>query len=76
MRNWVGVENNVSDVGSEALATAESVSFRVIGELRRRPGLTKETTEGGLYLTHITTPVAGPSLVTVQSDGTVDAVSI
>ena len=76
MREWVGVRNDISDVGSDALSVAESVSFRVIGEIRRRPGLTKETTEGGLYLTHITSPVAGSSLVTVSSDGTIDAIAI
>ena len=76
MRKWIGIHDEISDVGSEALKVAESVSFRVTGELRRRAGLTKENTQGGIYMTHINTPVAGSSLVEVQSDGTIDAVAL
>ena len=74
MRDWVGVRNDISDVGSDALSTAESVSFTVIGEIRRRVGLTKENTEGGIYVTHLTSTITGGNLITVQSDGTIDAV--
>ncbi len=76
MREWEAIRDDLSDVGSNALKVAESVSFRVRGELRRRSGLTKQATEGGLFITHINTPVAGSSLVVVQSDGTIDAVSL
>ena len=75
MREWVGVRDDISDVGSDALSTAESASFRVIGELRRRVGLTKENTEGGIYVTHLTSSITGGNLVTVQADGTIDTVA-
>ncbi|GAH17489.1 unnamed protein product, partial [marine sediment metagenome] len=35
----------------------------------------KENTEGGIYITHLTSAITGGNLVTVQSDGTIDAVA-
>ena len=76
MRKWIGVQDHISDVGGEALKTAESVSFRINGELRRRQGLTRVDTEGGIHIGHIRSPVAGSSLVVVQSDGTVEGLAL
>lgn len=76
MKNWLGLGDDKTNVGTPSLEVAESISFRVNGELRRRAGLTKESIEGGLYMTHIKSLITGGFLVTVQSDGTIDAVSV
>jgi hypothetical protein len=39
MRNWPGVRADLTAISEEGLATAKNISFKVDGELRRRPGL-------------------------------------
>ncbi len=75
-RQWIALRDDQSDVGGAALTKADSVSFRVDGEVRRRSGLTKVATGGAIYMGHIRSLIGGSSIVLVQSDGTVDSVAL
>jgi hypothetical protein len=73
---WDGIHDDSSDIDSEALSTAVGVSFFVEGELRRRPGLTYCSANGGIALPHFRSPVTGSWLLVVKSTGAVESVAL
>ncbi len=56
MKNWQGLREDLSVVANDGMATAQNVSYRVIGELRRRPGLAGRIDNSGSLVTEWTDP--------------------
>lgn len=56
MRQWQGLREDLSVVADEGLATATNLSFRIKGELRRRPGLAGKIAQNGILVAEWTDP--------------------
>jgi hypothetical protein len=69
MRQWQGRRDDLSDIAEEGLMTAQNVSFKVSGELRRRPGLGERLDEYGQLATEWTDPYGHPYLVFRNGSG-------
>lgn len=74
--DWDGIHDDQSDIDSDGLSEAVGVSFFIEGELRRRPGLTYCTANGGLALAHFRSPVTGSWLLVVKSTGAVEGIAL
>lgn len=77
MRDWPGVRADLSAIADEGLATAKNVSYRIGGELRRRPGLdgNGRIAEAGLLVSEWTDLFATPYLV-FNNSGTLKSLKI
>lgn len=76
MRTWQGLREDLSVVSDEGLLTATNVSFRIGGELRRRPGLSGRIDESGTLVTEWTDPFTVSYLVYNSGSGTLRTVKI
>lgn len=63
MRTWQGYREDTSVVSDEGLLTAQNISFKVSGEIRRRPGLDGRVDQTGTLVTEWTDPFTTPYLV-------------
>lgn len=76
MKQWQGLREDLSVVADEGLATATNVSFRIAGELRRRPGLAGRIDESGTLVTEWTDPFGTGYLIFNDGAGTIKSVKI
>ncbi len=77
MRQWPGVRADLTAISDEGLATAKNISFKVDGELRRRPGLDGDNTiaMGGELATEWSDPL-GLSYYVFKNTSTLTTVRI
>lgn len=76
MRTWQGLREDLSVVAEEGMARAENVSYRVLGELRRRPGLGDKINEAGVLVTEWTDPFGAVYYVYNSGSGTLRTVKV
>ncbi len=76
MRNWQGLREDLSVVAEDGLARAENVSYRVLGELRRRPGLGGKINESGTLVTEWTDPFGAVFYCYNSGSGTIRTVKV
>jgi hypothetical protein len=63
MREWQGRRDDLSVIAEEGLLTCQNVSFKVRGELRRRPGLGDRIDDYGILATEWSDPFGEAYLV-------------
>lgn len=76
MREWQGRRDDLSLIAEEGLLTAQNVSYKVGGEIRRRSGLANRIDEAGTLVTEWTDPFGTPYLVYNSGAGTLRTVKI
>jgi hypothetical protein len=76
MKQWQGLRDDLSVVAPDGMARAENVSFRVLGELRRRPGLGSRINETGTLVTEWTDPFGAVYYVYNSGSGTIRTVKV
>lgn len=76
MKEWQGLREDLSVVSPEGMAGATNVSFRLIGELRRRPGLAGKINEAGTLVTEWTDPFGNTFLIYNNGSGSITSVKI
>lgn len=76
MRNWQGLREDLSVVAEDGMARAENVSYQVLGELRRRPGLGGKINEAGILVTEWTDPFGTVYYVYNSGSGTLRTVKV
>ncbi len=76
MRNWQGLREDLSVTSEDGMLTATNVSYKIIGELRRRPGLTGRLDESGTLVREWTDPFGAAYLVYNSGSGTIRTVKL
>ncbi len=76
MRQWQGMRADLSLIADEGLLTAQNVSYKVAGEVRRRSGLANRIDESGILVTEWSDPFGTPYLVYNSGAGTLRTVKI
>lgn len=76
MREWQGRRDDLSVIAEEGLHTAQNVSYKVTGEIRRRSGLSGRIDQSGTLVTEWTDPFGTPYLVYNTGSGGLRTVKI
>jgi hypothetical protein len=76
MRQWQGIRDDVSQVGSDAPSLVVGMSFYVDGELSRRPGLSYLYAADAIGMGTFKHPVTGAWLAIVGANGDMDAINL
>src|SRR4051812_37551559 len=71
MREWTGRRDDLSDTAEEGLKTAQNVSFKMSGEMRRRPGLGGRIDRSGILTTEWSDPFGVAYVVVVGDTGAI-----
>ena len=69
MRQWQGRRDDLSVIAEEGLLTCQNVSYKVRGEMRRRPGLGDRLDDYGELATEWTDPFGTAYLIFRQASG-------
>ncbi len=75
MRQWPGRRDDLSDIAEEGLKTAQNVSYKVGGEIRRRPGLSGRIDEAGILATEWS-DAFGTAYVVINNSGTLKTIKL
>lgn len=73
--DWQGLDPDASIVGPVPVV-ADNVSFRVRGELRRRPGLGTRIAQTGINVGLLRDPQLGDFLVFLTDTGTLESAAV
>lgn len=73
---WQGLRDDVTVVGADGNLEAQNCSFRVQGELRRRPGLGTRLDLGGVLSSEFTDRAANTYAVFVTSAGLIKSINL
>lgn len=71
MREWTGRRDDLSDTAEEGLKTAQNVSFKIGGEMRRRPGLSGRIGRSGILTTEWSDPFGVAYVVVIGDTGAI-----
>lgn len=73
---WHGIRDDLTLVGVEGLLEAQNCSFRILGELRRRPGLGTRVDLGGVLSSEFTDRAANTYVAVVTSTGQIKTINL
>lgn len=74
--DWHGIRDDLTIVGTEGMQEAQNCSFRIQGELRRRPGLGTKLAAGGVLSSEFTDRLGNTYLATVSSGGAIQTINL